>query len=494
LSSSTLTCEISPQTGELILDGVSLSIRPKSFELLLLLAENPQQIFSKQQILTSVWQDSVVEEQVIFQSINEIRKVAGHSHIIKTYPRRGYRWNVSNTVIKQTKQKNTTRPKFAYMAYISAILITLSVGYVVVLKHIKQTSTEHNQQTLNNTQHKGILVLPFNVSELSGAQQWLRFGAMQGLIDGIAPDLATTVFHLEDVIDILNRLPLNERGNINKIFAKSGASHILQTAISGQPGELNIIYNIYTPHSQHTQVLHASSINSALPELTREIEKIIGTQSNISLKGLNQQLQNQLIAKAIQFLETEDYESALAFVQSAVLNDSNNLMALYLLAKVNMQRNEPQQALDAIDQAFAMTQGKSVEQYQTRLYYFQAVAQLQLGQLKAGESNLLLAEELAKTNKDWLYYAYSQSILGKLRQGQKQFALADKRFNAALDYQELLHCPMGIAQAHLDLTELYVKMQNRPQALKSFNIANKLINDQQLLQAIPILEQTRQLL
>ena len=88
--------------------------------------------------------------------------------------------------------------------------------------------------------HKGILVLPFNVASLDESQQWLRYGAMEGLIKRISPNKDITVFHLEDAIEILNRVTLGERENIDKIFAKSGAFYILQTSLSGQPGELNV--------------------------------------------------------------------------------------------------------------------------------------------------------------------------------------------------------------------------------------------------------------
>lgn len=497
MPASSLICEINAQTGELKIDQTSFSLRPKSFELLLLLAQHPEQVFSKQQILTSVWGTSVVDEQVIFQSINEIRKVTGHAEIIKTYPRRGYCWNISSTKILQ-QQPLAAEPKTRrrYTTYFSIVLVALLLTYIAVSHNSQNRSpTSHLQSDHSQEkQHKGILVLPFNVSELSGAQQWLRFGAMQGLIDTIAPNSSTTVFHLEDVIDILNRLPLNQRNNIEQIFAVSGASHILQTAISGQPGELHIIYNIYTPDSHHTRVLDVSNIDSALPELTREFEAFTGAAGKVSSQGVSQQLQNQLIAKAIQFLETEDYNSALAFIQSAVANDGNNLAAWYFLAKIQLQMNNAREALQATKQALALKTAPNLLQYQPRLHYLHAIALLQQGKTAQAETSLLLAEQQAKTNKDWLYYAYSQSILGKIRQGQKQLDAAYQRFNAALQYQELLNCPMGIAQAHLDLSEFYLNKRNRQQAIKSFEIAEQLITEKQLSKAISILEHTRKLL
>ncbi|TMP76932.1 hypothetical protein CWC05_21090, partial [Pseudoalteromonas ruthenica] len=81
------------------LNGSKIILRPKTFELLVLLAKAPGKVISKAQILESVWPDSVVEEQVIFQSINEIRKEFDSSEIIKTFPKKGYAWSCPNTTI-----------------------------------------------------------------------------------------------------------------------------------------------------------------------------------------------------------------------------------------------------------------------------------------------------------------------------------------------------------------------------------------------------------
>ena len=79
-------------TGEVRLHGTNYRFRPKTFELLRLLANSPTQVFSKESILQQVWPDSIVEEQAVFQSINEIRKAFAPIEVIKTYPKKGYAW------------------------------------------------------------------------------------------------------------------------------------------------------------------------------------------------------------------------------------------------------------------------------------------------------------------------------------------------------------------------------------------------------------------
>lgn len=503
LTISSFNCEISPQKGELSFNGKVIVLRPKTFELLLLLASKPGTIISKTDILAKVWQDSVVEDQVVFQSINEIRKELGHNEIIKTYPRRGYSWEVANTSLITTesskpitsntpttsaeaKPKTAKRSRTTY-AVLGLVMLILSSSSLFFY-YSQESRIEIRQNNIAQQElHSGILVLPFNVEALSESKKWLRFGAMEGLIKKIAPQKNITVFHLEDVIEILNRLPLEQRGNIDSIFAKSGASHILETSLSGVPGDFNIVYTIYSRNFRSTKTLQAMNIDSALTQLVNVFETKLNEKLSLAQHSFTQQLQNELTAKAIQFLAVNDNNSALAFIESALVTDQNNITALYYLSTILMNLNEEGKALEALNKALTFELHQEYSQYQPRLLYLKGVALLNMGDIQNAELNLKAAEQKAKTNKDWLYYSYTQSILGKLRQHQGNYDLAFQRFNAAMNYQELLHCPMGIAQTHLDLTELYLENGDMIQAQKQFDLAKKLVVDKKLTQVTPLL-------
>ncbi len=51
-----------------------LNVRPKTFSLLLQFLENPLQVLSKDLLLNNIWDDVTVEEQVLVQSIRELRQ------------------------------------------------------------------------------------------------------------------------------------------------------------------------------------------------------------------------------------------------------------------------------------------------------------------------------------------------------------------------------------------------------------------------------------
>jgi len=54
---------------------------------------NPEGIHSKDAIMDVVWQDKVVSEQVVFQTISQLRAIFG-SNAIRTFSKKGYKWEL----------------------------------------------------------------------------------------------------------------------------------------------------------------------------------------------------------------------------------------------------------------------------------------------------------------------------------------------------------------------------------------------------------------
>ncbi len=69
-----------------------LKLRPKSFDVLKYLTENPGRLISKDELIKSVWQGMAVTDDSLVQCLKDIRRALGgdSQQIIKTVPRRGY--------------------------------------------------------------------------------------------------------------------------------------------------------------------------------------------------------------------------------------------------------------------------------------------------------------------------------------------------------------------------------------------------------------------
>src|ERR1700686_870345 len=73
----------------------SVMLRPRVFDTLLLLATRRGEVVTKEELMDSVWPDTVVEENNLNQNILALRRIlesAGNGDVrIETVPRRGYR-------------------------------------------------------------------------------------------------------------------------------------------------------------------------------------------------------------------------------------------------------------------------------------------------------------------------------------------------------------------------------------------------------------------
>jgi len=89
-------------------DGRVVPIRPKDFELLLVLVEHSGRLLEKDELLRRVWPDNFVEEANLSQHVFSLRKVLGDdketNRYIETVPRRGYRFVA--TVTKRPEPDN----------------------------------------------------------------------------------------------------------------------------------------------------------------------------------------------------------------------------------------------------------------------------------------------------------------------------------------------------------------------------------------------------
>src|ERR1700720_2546128 len=83
-----------------------VSLTPKAFDVLLFLAQNPNRLVTKEELLQAVWGDTFVEEGNLAQYISHLRKALGDNpedtRLIVTIARRGYQFTADVTVAEAT--------------------------------------------------------------------------------------------------------------------------------------------------------------------------------------------------------------------------------------------------------------------------------------------------------------------------------------------------------------------------------------------------------
>lgn len=83
--------EVRPAAREILLDGKTVSVGARAFDILVALIERNDRVVSKNELLDLVWPDVVVEENNLQVHISGLRKLLG-PRVISTIPGRGYRF------------------------------------------------------------------------------------------------------------------------------------------------------------------------------------------------------------------------------------------------------------------------------------------------------------------------------------------------------------------------------------------------------------------
>jgi len=86
---------IEPELNSISGSGRSVQLEPKVMAVLLCLAERPGKVVSKQDLISTVWSDAFVTDDVLTRAISELRRVLEDDpkqpQFIETIPKRGYR-------------------------------------------------------------------------------------------------------------------------------------------------------------------------------------------------------------------------------------------------------------------------------------------------------------------------------------------------------------------------------------------------------------------
>jgi DNA-binding winged helix-turn-helix (wHTH) protein/TolB-like protein/tetratricopeptide (TPR) repeat protein len=122
-------------------DGAPVQLMPKAIETLVHLVLNAGQTVTKDQLLRTVWPDTVVEENNLTQNISALRRAFGEKlgehRFIVTIPGRGYRFVAPVTPVSRAAEiepvpANSSRRRWAAIGTIAIVVAVVAVAAVVV--------------------------------------------------------------------------------------------------------------------------------------------------------------------------------------------------------------------------------------------------------------------------------------------------------------------------------------------------------------------------
>jgi DNA-binding winged helix-turn-helix (wHTH) protein/TolB-like protein len=97
---------LEPVERRLLRGNSPVALTPKAFDLLLFLVQHSNRLLTKDELMTAVWPDAIVEEGNLTVTISALRKALGECeahHYIETVPKKGYRFVVPVTEITAEK-------------------------------------------------------------------------------------------------------------------------------------------------------------------------------------------------------------------------------------------------------------------------------------------------------------------------------------------------------------------------------------------------------
>ena len=281
-----------PDKRLLYREGELVSLAPKILETLLVLIENRGRVLSKDELLTKVWGDTIVEEVGLARNVSILRKALGerpdeHQFIV-TVPARGYQFvaevhertdsgkelpvdELSGTA-KDFQPKRTLSVRHWQVL---AGLVALTLGIVVFVL------IRSHPAVANRPEIKSIAVLP--LQNLSGdpTQEYFADGMTEALITNLAQIRALKVISRTSVMSFKGKpLPL-----LPEIARELGVEGFIDGSVQSENGRVKVMIQlIHGPSDTH---LWARDYERALTDVLKlegEMARAIANEIRIQIR------------------------------------------------------------------------------------------------------------------------------------------------------------------------------------------------------------------
>jgi adenylate cyclase len=194
-----------------------VALRPKSFELVRYLVENPDRLVTREELLKAIWPNVTVTDQALAHCVSEVREAIGDGDqtIIKTIPRRGYRL-MAPVVRVATSAAAAPRPPPPTIER-------------------RPVASDSDQRSRSSVDRPSVAVLPF--VNLCGDPQQEYFS------DGITEDITAELSRFSELLVIARNSAFQYKGkavDIRQIGRELGARYVLEGSVRRSGGRIRI--------------------------------------------------------------------------------------------------------------------------------------------------------------------------------------------------------------------------------------------------------------
>jgi adenylate cyclase len=172
-------------------EGVSISLRPKSFALLRLMVENAGRLLARETIMEALWPNIFVTDDNITQCVQDVRRALGHDgrHLLRTIRRRGYIFEAGAVWQEPGPSRQDGFHAFRSSNSVFFHGNTLPVGDNVACT---RASVSGLRSSTESPVRLSVLVLPLKSLDASGAHERLA----ESITEDIVTDLTKCLKNL----------------------------------------------------------------------------------------------------------------------------------------------------------------------------------------------------------------------------------------------------------------------------------------------------------
>lgn len=471
------------QIGEFTLctiDGVitgaqgEFKVRPKTLQVLQYLIEHRERIATKREIIDTIWDDVVVQDQVLFQSIKELRDIFVDVTVIKTFPRKGYQWVAevselsSGDLAQSSEQQPRSRQRF-WLAAVAVLFAALLSGGVYLYSVSGALSSKLD-----------FAVLPV-INEMDDSDhKWVTLEGMDILIHQLQQATDVNVLGTDAVLYSLERgdayAAPTPQEQVYRVRQSLGADVVVQTVLRGYPQDYQLHYSLISPHNTERGVEFSDSIDGVMLALTKTISQRFGGDAD-NVVAYKSDFSSEAFASGVEHYMSERFVTAESFLRTAVTANPELLAARRFLAGALAHQGKLDEAVELLNENVTRAAQLMNQREEVR-------AVLMIGNWLANSSRsaeaepyLAQAKALAEEYGDQLFTAYAYEELGKIRRRNGDYTEAENLLKTALNYQQSFSCPYGQTNVLVELGSNAFALGNDRDAENYLNLALKIADE-----------------
>lgn len=192
--------QVNPALGVIEKDSRAISLEPKVMAVLLVLASNPGQVYSRSELEQQVWRDVIVGYDALAKAINKLREALGddkkNPRYIQTISKKGYR--LIAKVSEESPHQAAISPKKPSLIWrwrmTAAFLLIATATLLLLFIYLTSNTDLPNfleRKNLAEEQKPTIAVLPFRNIGRNDNDDYLA--------DGLTSDLTTNLSKLSSL-------------------------------------------------------------------------------------------------------------------------------------------------------------------------------------------------------------------------------------------------------------------------------------------------------